>query len=162
MGSTTSRRARGGCLLKPTNGFETWSGIKGVNLKSTCFLNAFILNSIYFTLLTWITATSVQSLDHAIIAAEKKNAALRRASLWGASLLVSMVSSFGLYLIMHLVFGSGGGVVSVGARVDDRHVWALERLIQHTSYLKPARRAGLLRAAQAAGVSPPQVSGLRF
>jgi len=160
MGSATSRN--GGCLLKPTNKFETWGGIRGINLKSTCFFNAFILNSIFFTLLTWITATSVQSLDHAIIRAEKKNAALRRASLWGASLLVSMTSSFGLYLMMHLIFGSGGGVVSIGARVDDRHVWALERLIQHTSYLKPARRAGMMKAALAAGAATPYGSAIRF
>ena len=98
------------CLCNPESGFETWPGLPGMALRPTCFLNVFILNSISIGLVTWITSTATSNLSRVIIQNEKDNIAARNAALWAATFPMAVVSSFAVFLGMHFVFGTGGGM----------------------------------------------------
>lgn len=126
-------------MLTPTNSFERWRGIRGVNFRASCYMNAFILNSIYFGLVTWITSTATTTLDKVIVLEEYKNKAARDAALWASTLGVAFVTAFGIYMLLHLIFGYGGALF-VGPPFEHHHLKAIDHLMTYHKHLFKKKR----------------------
>ena len=99
------------CLIPLDSGFEQWNGIRGIHFNSSCALNAFILNSLYSGLVTWIVATATSDLNDAISKKIPRNTAAKRAAVWAATFGVAFATSFSMYLLLKLLFGYGGGLL---------------------------------------------------
>jgi O-antigen/teichoic acid export membrane protein len=74
-------------------------------------MNAFVLNSLYSALVTWIVATSTTNINTAISKKIHKNLHAQRAAVWAATFGVAFVTAFAVYLLLKLIFGYGRGML---------------------------------------------------
>jgi hypothetical protein len=133
MGATSSSSSK--CLAKPDSIFETWTGIRGVNFRATCFINAFVLNSIYTGLTTWIIATASTNLNE-VISHTEHNRHSQRAATWAATFGVAFFTSFSIYLLMFFIFGYGGGLETAPPSINLLEAMLKRSKKYHTTQLK--------------------------